>query len=54
MQKVESSNAIVINAVDEIEVTNTLKQYSNKKTKRVTKSPEFLFSTFLAWSKLYV
>ena len=30
--------------MDEIEVVNILKQYSDKKTERVIKSPEFLFS----------
>ena len=37
--------------MDEIEATNILKRHSDKKTKRVIKSPEFLFSAAI-WSHL--
>ena len=37
--------------MDEIEVTNALKRYSNKKIERVIKSPAFLFSAAI-WSNL--
>ena len=37
--------------MDEIEVTNVLKQYSDKKAERVIKSPAFFISAVI-WSYL--
>ena len=37
--------------MDEIDVINVLKRYSNKKTEKVVKSPAFLFSAAI-WSYL--
>ena len=37
--------------MDEIKVINVLKQYSDKKTEKVIKSPAFLFSVAI-WSYL--
>ena len=38
-------------SMDEIEVINIFKRYSDKKTERVTRSPVFLFSAAI-WSHL--
>ena len=37
--------------MNEIEIINILKRYSDKKTKRLIESPEFLFSATI-WSHL--
>ena len=43
--------ATISSQMDEIDVTNVLKRYSNKKTEKMVKPPAFLFSAAI-WSYL--